>query len=279
MISGDGASAKKKHLFLAIPARHASTRLPGKMLLKIGTKTLIEHVAYRAHLLIPKLQETLGITASVVVATDSEDIVKALAPVGVQTVMTNANLPSGTDRIYSALKNANPQPHDLVINIQGDEPFFSHQDILTLAKRMLTQPHLQMGTLAFPRCSTEFFLKPSVVKVVTDNQGCALYFSRAPIPWPRASFGASEAWPSQTTLQNAEINFLHHVGVYAYRWHALEAIATQLSQSEAEICEGLEQLRALENGFKIAVVNAAEAPFGIDTQDDLERACQKMGEA
>lgn len=278
MISGEGASAKKQHLFLAIPARYASTRLPGKMLLKIGTKTLIEHVAHRAQLLVPKLQDALGITASVVVATDNDDIVKTLASVGVQTVMTNADLPSGTDRIYSALKNAKPQQHDLVINIQGDEPFFSHQDILTLAKRMLSQPHLQMGTLAFARCSTEFFLKPSVVKVVTDKQGCALYFSRAPIPWPRAKFGASEA-PNHSTLTSVEVDFLHHVGVYAYRWHALEALATQLSQSEAEICEGLEQLRALENGFKIAVVNAAEAPFGIDTQADLDRACQKMGEA
>jgi 3-deoxy-manno-octulosonate cytidylyltransferase (CMP-KDO synthetase) len=267
-------------LYIAIPARFASTRLPGKPLQKIGARTMIERVAERALQLKKMLQSeySSGVLASieVIVATDQLGIQEVLKELPVRVVMTSQDLSSGTDRIHAALLSENlPQrQQDLVLNIQGDEPFFSLEDCAQLIHSMLKNPLAPMGTLAFERASTKLFLRPSVVKVVSDGKGVALSFSRAPVPWPRAILGASgEEWMTVATQQvTEEISFLQHLGVYSYRWEYLKAFATELAPSDLEMREGLEQLRAIQAGWKILLAQAKEEPFGIDTPEDLARA-------
>jgi 3-deoxy-manno-octulosonate cytidylyltransferase (CMP-KDO synthetase) len=224
----------------------------------------------------------LGVTADnclILVATDSPEVCDVLHATGVMTIMTPSELPSGTDRIMSALNRLPASAHQrisdstLVINLQGDEPFFHEEDIESLVSAMLRDPNIPMGTLAYPQADPVQFMKTSVVKIVSDTLGHALYFSRSPIPWPRESLGASHSVTSvqESVDRQTALSFLQHVGVYAFRMNALKQF-TSMPPSDLELCEGLEQLRALSAGWKIKLVIAHEAPFGIDTPEDLKRA-------
>ena len=267
-------------VLIAIPARLSSTRLPEKPLAMLGDFTLVEHVVMRALAVKNTLLKNKKISeVHICVATDDERIAQLARQKGAAAAMTSPNLPSGTDRIYAALQNYPEfQERDLVVNIQGDEPFISEDDVVSLCEEMLINSDSPMGTLAFKRFEISEFIKSNVVKVVLSESGNALYFSRAPVPWPREIFGAT-AQGLQNAIgaqSNKEFYFLHHMGVYAYRCAALKKFAAELKPSYLETLESLEQLRAVEAGWKIRVVQASHEPFGIDTFEDLEKARERL---
>jgi 3-deoxy-manno-octulosonate cytidylyltransferase (CMP-KDO synthetase) len=270
---GEGAK-----LFIAIPARLSSTRLPEKPLQNLAGKSMIARVTERALCFARQVKNKYGFAeAHVIVATDDPRIAKCAQEEGAVATLTSPHLQSGTDRIFAALESQGLAPNDLVINIQGDEPFFSFDDVASLVGTMLSKPEVPMGTLAFERTSREHFFKSSVVKVVRSQSGRAIYFSRAPAPWPRSELGASGTeWMTKSTQDVLREPFLHHMGVYAFRYEALRVFARELPPSPLEVKEGLEQLRAVEAGWHIALVTAKEEPFGIDTPEDLAIAVQKL---
>lgn len=239
-----------------IPARLASTRLPDKPLADIGGKPMVVRVAERA--------ERSG-AAQVVVATDAPAILQACAEHGVRVVPTRADHPSGSDRLAEACALLGLDGEDLVVNVQGDEPLIDPALIDAVAALLQRQPLARMGTAAHAIDSVEDFRNPNVVKVVTDAQGLALTFSRAPLPWWRDGFADGiKALPTQPAP-------LRHVGIYSYRAGFLRAFPS-LPPAPIEQCEGLEQLRALWHGHRIAVHVAVQAPGpGVDTPQDLER--------
>ena len=265
-------------IFLAIPARLCSTRLPEKPLQDLCGKPMISRVAERALKFAEDLQRAPQIgNVSVLVATDDTRIANAVKRLGAQAAITSPELRSGTDRIFAALEPLHLNEDDLVINIQGDEPFFSYEDVFALIQKMLESPTIPMGTLAFSRTSAAHFFRSSVVKVIADANMRAIYFTRAPAPWPRSLLGASGNEWMKSDLTNTTIQpFLHHLGVYAYRWKALREFSRNLPQSHLENLEGLEQLRAVEAGWHIILALAKEEPFGIDTPEDLAQANQIM---
>lgn len=235
---------------VAIPARFASTRLPGKPLSLIGGKAMIQHVAERA---------LAAGAKQVVIATDDERIVKAVDIDSVQVVMTSDSHQSGTDRLAECAERLAWPDRQIVVNLQGDEPFAPVEGIRQVAE-LLASSMSPMATLSRPILSATQFNDPNAVKVVRDVHGNALYFSRAPIPWPRAG------------VQDGSVLAQRHIGIYAYRSAFLRQFS-RLPASSLELCESLEQLRALENGFSIAIAEStAEFPSGVDTPDDLERA-------
>lgn len=268
-------------IIIAIPARIGSTRLARKPLALLAGQPLITHVAQRVSECKAEICRQLSLTPQAVralVATDSEDVARAIEGSGMLSVMTSSELPSGTDRIHAAVCEFERQtrpiaPETLVINLQGDEPFFCVEDVIRLITTLHKEPQCPMGTLAFQQESGESFLRSSVVKVTKNALGNALYFSRAPIPWPRAAWGASEPMCdlADKMKQTTKVHFLQHIGIYAYRWATLKNF-TAMPPGLLENEEGLEQLRALEAGWPIRVVEAQEAPFGIDTIEDLARA-------
>lgn len=240
-----------------IPARFAAARLPGKPLLDLGGKPIIAHVVARA-LAAKKIDEVL-------VATDHEGIASAARKAGAEAIMTEPNLPSGSDRIGAALRG---RDYSLAINLQGDEPEIEPQALDALVDAMARQNKPQMGTLSAPLLAYQA-ADPNCVKVVTDDQNLALYFSRAPIATSRDDLLAGSA-----LLRCAA---RRHIGVYAYRPDALlEFLAAP--PSELEKMERLEQLRALELGMRIVVVPLDAAPRGIDTFEDLQQARQRLAE-
>lgn len=246
---------------VVIPARYASTRLPGKPLLDIGGRSMVQRVVERA---------CASSAREVLVATDDERIAAAVRdprrPGQSIAVMTDPALPSGTDRVATVAAARGWSDDTLVVNVQGDEPFLPPELIEQAAELLAKDPAAGIATLAAPLGSLEEFLDPNVVKVVTATDGAALYFSRAPIPWARE--GAPAGLASQTEFEGA----LRHVGLYAYRVGVLKRI-TALPPSGLEQCEKLEQLRALENGVRIAVARCVVPPVpGVDTAADLERA-------
>ncbi|APJ04473.1 3-deoxy-manno-octulosonate cytidylyltransferase [Silvanigrella aquatica] len=267
-----------KSIIIIIPARFASTRLPGKPLLKIGSKSIISHVATRAKTLAERLSTLNNVNSvNLIVATDHQDIFQEVTNIGVNATMTSSHLINGTERVYAAAISLKEKiqisDHDLVINIQGDEPFFSIDDVENLAKKMLENTLVPLGTLAYKRNDVDLFFSSSVVKVVRDNSLFALYFSRAPIPFPKELLGATgHDWVQKISLIKENISFLHHVGVYAFQFEALCQFAGHLKHSRLEELESLEQLRALQSGWKILVNDATSEPFGIDTPEDLEKA-------
>ncbi len=267
-----------KSIFIVIPARFAASRLPGKPLLKISSKSIISHVATRAKILAERLAKQSKVkSVSLIVATDHEEIFNEVKKIGVLATMTSTDLRNGTERVFAAMNTIKQgfavDDNDLVINIQGDEPFFSIDDVENLAKTMLQRENIPLGTLAFHRNNSDLFFTSSVVKVVRDENQIALYFSRAPIPYPKELLGSSgKEWFRKLTNIKEEISFLHHVGIYAFRYHALCKYAGSMNKSFLESTENLEQLRALEAGWKILVTDALSEPFGIDTPQDLERA-------
>lgn len=233
-----------------IPARYASSRFPGKPLADIGGKSMIQRVyeqaAKASHL------------NKVVVATDSLLIYDHVKAFGGAVVMTNEEHASGTDRCYEALTQQ-PKKFDYVINVQGDEPFIQPEQIDLLAQAL--DGKTEIATLAKQITSSDTIFNPNIVKVVFSKEGKALYFSRSPIPHVRNR--PEDEWP-------AGGNFFKHIGMYAYRCDVLEKI-TRLPVSTLEIAEALEQLRWLENGYNVKVIETQLETIGIDVPDDLEK--------
>ena len=233
-----------------IPARYASTRFPGKPLAMLGGRTVIQRV----------YEQAAAVLEEAYVATDDERIFKAVEEFGGRVVMTRQDHKSGTDRIEEAAEKIGTQA-DVIINIQGDEPFIQKSQIETL-KSLFENSETQIGTLGKKFESIEAATNPNSPKIVTDKNGFALYFSRSVIPYIRGKEQAE--W-----LQH--FPFLKHLGLYAYRRDVLRQI-TQLPQSPLEMAESLEQLRWLENGYRIRVGLTDMETVGIDTPDDLRRA-------
>ena len=239
-----------------IPARLASTRLPNKPLADIAGKPMVVRVAERA--------EQSG-AAQVLVATDAPEIAAACAAHGVRAVPTRADHPSGSDRLAEACEQLGLKGDDIVVNVQGDEPLIDPALIDAVAGLLSKRSPAQMGTAAHAIKSIEEFTNPNVVKVITDAQGLALTFSRAPLPWWRDGFAGGI-----TQLPTAPAP-LRHIGLYSYRAAFLRAFP-RMAPAPLEQCEALEQLRALWHGHRIAVHIASAAPGpGVDTPEDLER--------
>ena len=233
-----------------IPARYASTRFPGKPLAILGGKTVIQRV----------YEQTSSVLEEAYVATDDERILQAVEKFGGHAVMTRADHKSGTDRIEEAAEKIGTDA-DVIINIQGDEPFIQPSQIETLM-RLFDNPTTQIGTLGKRFESMEATLNPNSPKIVTDLQGFALYFSRSVTPYVRGQ--EQGEW-----LRHYP--YLKHLGLYAYRREVLREV-TKLPQSPLEKAESLEQLRWLENGYRIRVGLTDVETVGIDTPDDLRRA-------
>ncbi|MGV8922129.1 MAG: 3-deoxy-manno-octulosonate cytidylyltransferase [Thermomonas sp.] len=243
---------------VAIPARFAASRLPGKPLCLIGGQPLVLHVAQCA------LQAG---AREVWVATDDSRIADALAGSGVQVAMTSADHASGTDRLAECARIAGWSDDTIVVNLQGDEPFAPADGIACVANAV-AESGAGIATLAARINDIEALLDANAVKVVLAGNGDALYFSRAPVPWPRDAFARGRT-------EMPEGCWLRHIGVYGYRASALQAFAA-LPMGSLEQIESLEQLRALEAGWRIAV-RLAPSPFppGVDTPGDLARAEQE----
>lgn len=243
---------------VVIPARFGSTRLPGKALASIAGHPMVYWSWCRA-------KESSA--AEVVVATDHEAIASVMADYGADVVMTRADHPSGTDRLAEVAMLRGWDEDDVVVNLQGDEPLMPAGNIEQVARELLTHPDAAIATLSEPILNIDDVHNPAVVKVVASDEGRALYFSRAVIPFPRAA----ESAESQL-LQTAR----RHVGLYAYRCGFLSRYVTW-EPAAIEQLESLEQLRALAHGEVIRVVAAAASvPAGVDTEADLEYVRQLM---
>jgi 3-deoxy-manno-octulosonate cytidylyltransferase (CMP-KDO synthetase) len=237
--------------FIAIiPARYASTRFPGKPLAMLGGKTVIQRV----------YEQATAILDEAYVATDDERIYQAVESFGGKAIITRADHKSGTDRLEEAATKIGTNA-DVIINIQGDEPFIQTSQIETLM-HLFDDPTTQIGTLGKPFESIEAVNNPNSPKIVCDRRGFALYFSRSTIPYVRGA---------EPTTWLEHFPYLKHLGVYAYRREVLHEV-TQLPQSSLEKAESLEQLRWLENGYRIRVGLTDVETVGIDTPEDLQRA-------
>ena len=246
---------------VVIPARYGSARLPGKPLLQLAGRPLLHWVYLRA---------CASAAAAVVVATDDERIAVAARGFGAHVVMTAPSHESGTDRIAEVAQAAAWHAHDIVVNLQGDEPLMPPVLVDQVAALLAGYAAADVATLASPIDNLEAQLDPNVVKVVTDLAGRALYFSRAPIPWSRD--GASAGLASQRSFEGAR----RHVGLYAYRVAALQRLA-RLPPTPLEQQEKLEQLRMLENGLEIRVADALVAPGpDVNTSEDLARVKARL---
>ena len=233
-----------------IPARYASTRFPGKPLAVLGGKTVIQRV----------YEQVSRVLDEAYVATDDERISQAVEAFGGKAVMTRTDHKSGTDRIQEAATKIGTDA-DVIINVQGDEPFIQPSQIETLM-HLFDDPTTQIGTLGKPFESMDAVENPNSPKIVTDNRGFALYFSRSVIPYIRGKERGE--W-------FGDYPFLKHLGIYAYRREVLAEV-TRLPQSSLEKAESLEQLRWLQNGYRIRVGLTDVETVGIDTPEDLQRA-------
>lgn len=259
---------------VVIPARYASSRLPGKPLADIGGKPMVVRVAERA--------AEAG-AEEAIIATDDARVLEAVEAAGYRALMTSAHHASGTDRLAEVAEMLDCADDDIIVNVQGDEPLIEPALIRECALCLTTHEEAAIATLAHPLFDTEEFRNPNVVKVVTDQQGYALYFSRAMIPWPRDAFATSVLSPQTSDLSPQSsalasqpslpegLPVLRHIGLYAYRASFLREFAG-LAPAPLERFEMLEQLRALWHGYRIAVAVTPEAPgAGVDTPEDLER--------
>ena len=237
--------------FIAIiPARYASTRFPGKPLALLGGLPVIQRV----------YEQAISVLPEAYVATDDERIFQCVEAFGGRAVMTRTDHKSGTDRIQEAVEHIGTDA-DVIINVQGDEPFIQPSQVETLM-HLFDEPSTQIGTLGKRFDSIEAIQNPNSPKIVTDIRGFALYFSRSVIPYIRGV--ETQDWFGQYP-------FLKHLGIYAYRREVLAEV-TQLPQSSLEKAESLEQLRWLENGYRIRVGLTDVETVGIDTPEDLQRA-------
>jgi 3-deoxy-manno-octulosonate cytidylyltransferase (CMP-KDO synthetase) len=244
-----------------VPARFSSTRLPGKPLLDLGGQPMVVRVAERA---------AASGAEEVLVATDHAGVQAAVQAAGYPVCLTRADHPTGTDRLAEVVEQRGWSDDTLIVNVQGDEPLID-PDLIRQTAELLASSGADIATVAHPITSAEDFFNPNVVKVVCNNHGDALYFSRAPIPYARDHFSMDK-----TTLPLGQ-PALRHVGLYAYRASFLKVYPT-LAASPLEQFEALEQLRALANGFRIAVLVVDHAPpAGVDTPEDAERVRKIFG--
>ena len=244
---------KSLRFIAIIPARYASTRFPAKPLALLGGKPVIQRV----------YEQVTGVISSAVVATDDERIADAVKAFGGQVVMTSPNHKSGTDRCWEAYQKLGEE-YDVVINVQGDEPFIAHSQLKAIME-CFNDENTDIATLVKPFSEADGLAaleNPNSPKVVLDSESRAIYFSRSVIPYLRGV--EREQWLSSHT-------FYKHIGMYAFRSDVLGRI-TSLPQSTLELAESLEQLRWLENGYKIGVGISDVETVGIDTPEDLERA-------
>ena len=240
---------------VVIPARYASTRLPGKPLMDIAGKTMVQRVWEQA---------SLSAASAVVVATDDTRIARVAEDFGAQVCMTAAEHPSGTDRLQQVAQELGWDDQHIVVNVQGDEPLIPPALINQVAGNLAENLAAAIATLSEDIDSLEEILNPNVVKVVTDVHGMALYFSRATIPWPR------DAFMDKRAAMPANGQWARHIGIYAYRTGFLHQYVGW-EPAPLELLESLEQLRALYNGVRIHVASAAETvPGGVDTAEDLD---------
>ena len=249
---------------VVIPARFASTRLPGKVLALVAGRPMIEHVH--------RLAVRSG-ASEVVIATDDERVRGVCAAFGADAALTAANHQSGTDRIAEIARDRGWAHDSIVVNVQADEPMLPPALIDQAAALLDSDPGADIATLCTPLTSVEDYLDPNVVKVVVRDGGRALYFSRAPIPWNR------DAAPAGLSSQRDFRGSRRHLGIYAYRLGVLQRLA-ETPPSSLERFERLEQLRALETGFEITVAEACAQPGpGVDTAADLGRVERLMATA
>ncbi len=239
---------------VVIPARFAASRLPGKPLLAIGDRPLIQWVWQCAR---------ASRAASVIIATDDARIFDSAKGFGADCLMTSAGHASGTDRIAEVVRAKGFGADEIVVNLQGDEPMMPAALVDEVAEALAARPHIDIATAVTPVQSLAEFLDPSCVKALRARDGQALYFSRAAVPWPRDSVAGGRP----TDFAGA----WRHIGIYAYRVRSLLQFASW-SPTPLEQTEKLEQLRALEHGMRIHLVTLAQAPpAGVDTLEDLER--------
>ncbi len=239
-----------------IPARYASTRLPGKPLMTIGDEPMIQHVWRRAN---------ASDAGRVVIATEDERVYATCEEFGAEVCMTDAGHESGTDRLQEVAEQLELADNEIVVNVQGDEPLIPPQVINQVAVNLAAHPQAGIATLAEPITRAATVFDPNAVKVVIAEDGYAMYFSRAPIPWDRDHFSNDDyrALPKG-------VPYWRHIGIYAYRVGFLHQFVGW-EPGRLESCEKLEQLRALEQGVRIHVAKAeVTVPAGVDTQDDLE---------
>jgi 3-deoxy-manno-octulosonate cytidylyltransferase (CMP-KDO synthetase) len=243
---------------VVIPARFNSTRLPGKPMLLIGGKPMVVRVAEQA---------AKSGAQQIWIATDHQPILAAMHEHGFKACMTRADHPSGTDRIAEVVAQHNWPDDTIVVNVQGDEPLIPPQLISAVAQHLHEHPECAIATACHPVHDEASMRNPNIVKAVLDKDGNALYFSRAPIPYPRDNFANNSPLPTG-------IPVLRHIGIYAYRASFLRAYG-QLAPTAIEQLEALEQLRALWHGYKIGVTITHDAPpSGVDTEADLQVARQ-----
>ena len=241
---------------VVIPARHASTRLPGKPLLLIADKPMVVRVAEQA---------AKSGAQQIWIATDHHAIANAVHEHGYKACMTSIDHPSGTDRIAEVATQQAWPDETIVVNVQGDEPLIPVELIRAVAYHLYTHPDCAMATVCHAIHDEASLRNPNIVKTVLDKAGNALYFSRAPIPYPRDAFACGHDLPP-------ELPVLRHIGIYAYRVSFLKAYG-QLEPAAIEQYESLEQLRALYHGYKIGVIITGVAPpAGVDTAEDLQAA-------
>lgn len=241
---------------VVIPARYASTRLPGKPLLDIDGLPMVVRVAQQA--------QASG-ASEVIVATDHDGIAQVVREHGISAQMTAGDHPSGTDRIAEVARMCGWSADEIVVNVQGDEPLIEPKLIADVAAKLGAETDAAIATLACPLTKIVDFTNPNVVKVVLDKRGHALYFSRAGIPYPR------DAMAANASELPSDLPVYRHIGLYAFRRSFLQAYAA-LTPAPIERHEALEQLRALWHGYRIAVSICPASPVaGVDTQADLER--------
>lgn len=248
-----------------IPARLASTRLPGKVLLDLAGKPMVQHVYERAR--------QSAHLSEVIIATDSPEVYAAVEGFGGKVAMTSPDHASGTDRLAEVARGLDC---DLIVNLQGDEPLLRPEIIDAAIAPFLSEPGLRLGTIATPITTAQEHQEPSAVKVVVDRRGFALYFSRCPIPYFRLDPGMELAQDAPHTHPKSGLQPLKHIGLYVYTRATLLWMAG-LERTPLEITESLEQLRALENGCPIRVVTVNYSPIGVDTPEDLERVRELLG--
>ncbi len=257
---------------VVIPARFNSTRLPGKPLLLIGGQPMVVRVAEQA---------AQSGAQQIWIATDHQPIMAAVHKHGFKACMTKADHPSGTDRIAEVVEQHNWPDDTIVVNVQGDEPLIPPQLIRAVAQHLHDHPECAMATACHPIHDEASMRNPNIVKAVLDKDGNAMYFSRAPIPYPRDLFAASslqgDLLAGSCPLRSDSVvgesgqlsSVLRHIGIYAYRASFLRAYS-QLAPAAIEQIEALEQLRALWHGYKIGVTITQDAPpSGVDTEADL----------
>ena len=247
---------------VVIPARYASSRLPGKPLQDIAGKPMVQHVWEQA---------CKSGAQRVVVATDDMRIVEACRGFGAEVLMTRVEHNSGTDRLAEVATALGLAPDAIVVNVQGDEPLIPPAIIDQVAANLAANPQAAIATLAEPIDEVAALFNPNVVKVVSDRTGLALTFSRAPLPWARDAFAVDR------TQLPANVPYRRHIGIYAYRAQFLHDFVAW-GPCWLEDGECLEQLRALWHGVRIHVADALQAPpAGVDTQEDLDRVRRLLG--